>query len=110
MHVQRLVYYKTHCHVERNDENGKLEAFSVHVSGEVFGQNNVKISTDTEWAIESVRIKPVQFRENVRAYFPQGQGILSINNEVVGVGKAGYDCKLILGLCRKLTCLWGSRN
>ena len=38
MHVQRLVYYKTHCHVERNDENGKLEAFSVHVSGEVFEQ------------------------------------------------------------------------
>ena len=46
----------------------------------------------------------------MRAYFPQGQGILSINNEVAGVGNAGYDCKLILGLCRKLTCLWGSRN
>ena len=38
MHFQRLVYYKTQCHVERNNENGKLEAFSVHVSGEVFGQ------------------------------------------------------------------------
>ena len=38
MDIQKLVYYKTHCDVERNNENGKLEAFSVHTSGEVFRQ------------------------------------------------------------------------
>ena len=33
---------------------------------------------DTEGAKESVRIKRVEFRENVRAYFHQGQGIRSV--------------------------------
>ena len=31
------------------------------------------VSADTEGAIESVRIKRIEFRENVRAFFPQGQ-------------------------------------
>ena len=38
MHFQRLVYYRTYCHVVRNNENGKIAALSVHVSGKVFGQ------------------------------------------------------------------------
>ena len=33
---------------------------------------------DTEGAKESVRIKRVEFRENVRTYFHQGQGIRSV--------------------------------
>ena len=34
------------------------------------------VNTDTEGAMESVRIKRVEFRENVRAFFPQGQSKL----------------------------------
>ena len=33
---------------------------------------------DTEGAIESVRIKRVEFREKVRVFFPQGQSKLSV--------------------------------
>ena len=33
---------------------------------------------DTEGVIESVRIKWVEFRENARAFFPQGQSKLSV--------------------------------
>ena len=33
---------------------------------------------DIEGVKESVRIKRVEFRENVRAYFHQGQGIRSV--------------------------------
>ena len=33
----------------------------------------VYCNADTEEAIESVRIKGVEFRENIRAFFPQGQ-------------------------------------
>ena len=36
------------------------------------------VNADTEWAIESVPIKRIEFTENVRAYFPQGQGKLSV--------------------------------
>ena len=39
------------------------------------------VNTDTKGAIESdrdVRIKRVEFRENVRAYVPQGHGKLSV--------------------------------
>ena len=35
-------------------------------------------STDTEGGIESVRIKRVEFRENIKALFPQGQTKLSV--------------------------------
>ena len=35
-------------------------------------------NTDTEGDIESVRIKRVEFRENVSAFFPQGQSKLSV--------------------------------
>ena len=35
------------------------------------------VNTDTEGPIESVRIKRVEFRENVKAFFPQGQSKLS---------------------------------
>ena len=43
----------------------------------VANQNN-QPNTDTEQATESVRIKRVEFRENVRAFFPQGQSKLSV--------------------------------
>ena len=36
------------------------------------------VNTDTEEAILGVRIKRVEFRENVRAFFPQGQSKLSV--------------------------------
>ena len=39
------------------------------------------VNTDTKGAIESVRgvrVKLVEFRENVWAYVPQGQGKLSV--------------------------------
>ena len=36
------------------------------------------VNTDTEGPIESVRIKRVEFRENVKAFFPQGQSKLSV--------------------------------
>ena len=36
------------------------------------------VNTDIEGVIESVRIKRVGFRENVRAFFPQGQSKLSL--------------------------------
>ena len=36
------------------------------------------VNTDTEEAILGVRIKWVEFRENVRAFFPQGQSKLSV--------------------------------
>jgi len=35
------------------------------------------VNTDIEGAIESVRIERVEFGENVRAFFPQGQRKLS---------------------------------
>ena len=33
---------------------------------------------DIDGAIESVRIKQVEFRENVRAFFPQGESKLTV--------------------------------
>ena len=36
------------------------------------------VNTDTEGDIESVRINRVEFRENVGAFFPQGQNKLSV--------------------------------
>ena len=36
------------------------------------------VNTDTEEAILGVRIKRVEFRENVGAFFPQGQSKLSV--------------------------------
>ena len=43
--------------------------------------NNIQsnlINTDNEDAIEIVHIKPVEFREIVRGFFPKGQSKLSI--------------------------------
>ena len=40
-------------------------------------QSNL-VNTDTEGDIESVRVNRVEFRENVGAFFPQGQNKLSI--------------------------------
>ena len=45
--------------------------------------------------MESVRIKQVEFRENVRAFFPQGQSKLSVIMRCpykAGVNKVGFDC------------------
>ena len=45
--------------------------------------------------MESVRIKRVEFRENVRAFFPQGQSKLSVIMRCpykAGVNKVGFDC------------------
>ena len=36
------------------------------------------VNTDTKGAIESVRIKRFEFRENLRAFFSQGQGKLAV--------------------------------
>ena len=36
------------------------------------------VNTEMEGAIESFHIKQVEFRENVRAFFPQGQSKLSV--------------------------------
>ena len=36
------------------------------------------VNTDTEGDIESVRVNRVEFRENVGAFFPQGQNKLSV--------------------------------
>ena len=36
------------------------------------------VNTDIEGVIESVLIKRVEVRENVRAFFPQGQSKLSV--------------------------------
>ena len=44
--------------------------------------------------MESVRIKRVEFRENVRAFFPQGQSKLSVIMRCpykAGVNKVGFD-------------------
>jgi len=46
--------------------------------GVLFLVQSHPVNTDTEGAIESVRIKQVEFIENVRAFFPQGQSKLSI--------------------------------
>ena len=53
------------------------------------------VNTDTEGAMESVRFKRVEFRENVRAFFPQGQSKLSVIMRCrykAGVNKVGFDC------------------
>ena len=47
----------------------------------VANQNN-QPNTDTEQATESVRIKRVEFRENVRAFFPPGTKQTVRNNEM----------------------------
>ena len=57
-------------------------------------QSNL-VNTDTEAAIESVHIKWVEFRENVRAFFSQGQNKLSVIMMCLykaGVRKARFDC------------------
>ena len=60
------------------------------------------VITDTEWAIESIRIRglKVDVRENVRVFFSQGQSKLVHNNEVSVT--PGFDCtcktKLVLRL------------
>ena len=51
------------------------------------------VGTGTEGAIESVRIKRVEFRENVMAFFSKGQSRLSIITSCpyqAGVRKAGF--------------------
>ena len=56
----------------RGEENGHNRGFMVELN---------PVNTDTKGAIESdrgVRIKRVEFRENVWAYVPQGQGKLSV--------------------------------
>ena len=56
------------------------------------------VNTDTEGAIESVRIMWVEFRENVRAFFPQGQSKLSVIMRCpnqAGVCKVGFDCTYV---------------
>ena len=53
---------------------------------------------DTKDAIESVRIKRVEFRENLSFFFPQGQRKLSVViwcPYLVGVCKAGFNCYVV---------------
>ena len=59
------------------------------------GLTVVRDNTDTEGATESFRIEWVKFRENVRAFFPQGQRKLSVIKSCPckrGVRKAGFNC------------------
>ena len=50
---------------------GRLYPNGVSFSG--FRYSQTPLIPDTKGAIESVRIKWVGFRENVRTFFPQGQ-------------------------------------
>ena len=57
-------------------------------------QSNL-VNTDTEGDIESVRVNRVEFRENVGAFFPQGQNKLSVIMMCLykaGARKARFDC------------------
>ena len=57
-------------------------------------QSNL-VNSDTEGDIESVRVNRVEFRENVGAFFPQGQNKLSVIMMCLykaGVRKAWFDC------------------
>ena len=54
----------------------KCSFYAQYVSIEPVQSNPV--NTDTEEAISGVRIKRVEFRENVGAFFPQGQSKLSV--------------------------------
>ena len=65
---------------------GKLHPTGVSFSG--FRYSQTPLIPSTEGAIESVRIKWVGFRGNVRTFFPQGQSKLSIIMRC----KAGSDC------------------
>ena len=53
---------------------------------------------DTEDAIGSVRIKRVEFGENLSFFFPQGQSKLSVViwcPYLAGVCKAGFNCYVV---------------
>ena len=65
---------------------GRLCPKGVSFSG--FRYSQTPLIPNTKEAIESVRIKWVGFRENVRTFFPQGQRKLSVT---MGC-KAGFDC------------------
>ena len=66
------------------------------------------VNTDTEGAIESiringrgVRIKRVEFRGSVSAFFPQGRSKLSLIMRCphsAGVRKAGFDLACVAGV------------
>ena len=63
------------------------------------------VNMEIEGVIESFHIKRVEFGENVRAFFPQGQSKLSVIMRCqlaywAGVRRAGFDCNLpIIGWC-----------
>ena len=65
---------------------GRLRPKGVSFSG--FRYSQTPLIPDTEGVIESVRIKWVEFRENVKALIPQGQSKLSVTMRC----KAGFDC------------------
>ena len=71
---------------------GRLRSKGVSFSG--FRYSQTPLILDTEGVIESVHINllsalsEVEFRENVRAFFPQGQSKLSVTMRC----KAGLDC------------------
>ena len=67
-------------------EPGRLLPKGVSLSG--FRYSQTPLIPNTKGAIESVRIKWVGFRENVRTFFPQGQSKLSVTLRC----KAGFDC------------------
>ena len=52
-------------------------------------------------------MKRVEFRENVRTFFPQGQSKLAVIMRClynVGVRKAGFDCTVVSDSHRCLSC------
>ena len=60
---------------------------------------------DTEGAIESVRIKRVEFRENIRAFFPPGTKQTVRNNDW-GVSKVEFDSSAGLYMFKSICSYW----
>ena len=60
---------------------------------------------DTEEAIESVRIKRVEFRENIRAFFSPGTKQTVRNNDW-GVRNAGFDSSAGLYMFKSVCSYW----
>ena len=67
-------------------KTGRHHPKGVNFSG--FRYSQTPLIPNTKGAIESVRIKWVGFRENVRTFFPQGQSKLSVTMRC----KAVFDC------------------
>ena len=61
-----------------DDAISSLKCSSYAQCGYIEPVQSNPVNTDTEEAILGVRIKWVEFRENVKAFFPQGQSKLCV--------------------------------